>query len=119
MTKPLSNPAEKQPVTFTPDEEKLLTPLDAAAHDLLRTESARANQIPPCWLVCSDAVRAEYHQKVSDLVTSHMGFLACTVDVPTVIAKSIPKHLVDAWRTAELQAKADRAENNPSAFFTG
>lgn len=107
------------PTAFTADEEKILTALDAAAHDLLRTESSRSGQIAPCWLVCSDDVRAEYRRKITSIVTTQMGFLAVAADIPKVIEHSIPKHLVQAWRDAELNAKSERADNNPRAFFAG
>jgi hypothetical protein len=103
---------------FTPEEEQILTPLDAAAHDLLRVESARNNQVAPCWLVCSDEVRAEYRQKITNIVTEKLGPLASTVDVSKIIEKSVPTSLVDRWQAAELDAKIGRARNNPRAFFT-
>jgi len=63
----------KATVTFTVEEKKILTALDAAAHDLMRVESRIKGEIPPCWLVCSDEVRAVYREKVIDLAVTRGG----------------------------------------------
>lgn len=108
----------KPSVTFTVEEEKILTALDAAAHDLMRVErQGKGETPPPCWLVCSDEIRAEYRRRVTDLVVAKGGFLALAVVPAALFERMIPKHLVDAWRAAELAYKAEREANNPRAFF--
>lgn len=107
-----------QMVAFTFEEEKILTALDAAAHDLMRTVDARAGKTSPCWLVCSDAVRAEYRQRVIDLAAGACGVSVLDIEPVVLFERVVPKHLVDAWRKAELAAKEGRAANDPRAFFT-
>lgn len=104
---------------FTPEEEALLTALDAAAHDLLRLEDQRVGKIAPCWLVCSEETRAEYRRKVIDLANEK-----CVIPIFSVehgarqFDRLINRHLVEAWRAAELEAKREREGGNPRAFWT-
>jgi hypothetical protein len=108
---------KKIPVAFTTEEEKILTALDAAAHDLMRVECRIKGDIPACWLVCSDETRAEYRKRVIDLAVANGGCLAFVVEPSRLFERAIPRHLIDAWRAAELSAKARREENDAHAFF--
>jgi hypothetical protein len=103
--------------TFTPEEEKNLTALDAAAHDLMRVESRDKGEIPPCWLVCSDEIRATFRQRVIDLTVAHGGLLTSMVKPSALFERVVPRSLVEAWRAAELDAKVRRAGQDPRAYF--
>ncbi len=106
-------------MNFTSDEEKLLTPLDAAAHDLLRVESERKGMVAPCWLTCSNETRDEYRRKIIDMVNEKMGLATITMEfAPKQFARLIPPALIERWRAVELEYKRLRIEGNPRAFFT-
>jgi hypothetical protein len=107
----------KPTVTFTAEEEKILTAHDAAAHDLMRVESRDKGEVSPCWLVCSDEIRAEYRRRVIDVAAGAGGLKVLVAEPTALFERLVPKHLVEAWRAAELAAKEDREAGNPRAFF--
>jgi hypothetical protein len=106
-------------VGFTPEKEKKLTALDAAAHDLLRVENDRQGKIAPCWLVCSEDTRAEYRQKAVDFANKHSVLPVFSVEyAPKQFERMISRHFIERWRAAELEAKKGREAHDPRSFFT-
>jgi hypothetical protein len=110
---------------LTPEQEAEFTIFNCAVYDLHRTECQQRESIPPCWLCMSDNAKQEAKEKFAAWLSGAM-----QVVVPFTVEVAERKtnerfgdkldHAVKAWKSAELEYKRLREdENNPRAFFVG
>lgn len=114
--------ATKPTVTFTPEEDAELTGFNAAAYEVYRVESKKANMIPPCWLTMSRESKDECRRNVRELLRKDsftyrlMTDEAMEVEINRLMQTTI---VLQRWRAMELRYKQARAEGNARAYFMG
>lgn len=106
--------------TLTAAETAELTPLNAAAHYLLRVTGV----ITPCWLCLSEeartAARAALLIHLDDAMPAllpHDESTAAALLEQAVLRSPVVRSLLAVWRTAEAQQKIARQAGDPAAFF--
>lgn len=109
--------AENTQVTFTPEEEALFTPFNAAAADNMRVEGRKTGSIPPAWLCCSTTAREEAREKALGFMRKALGYDISYDEAERLAKNALPPALLESWKGYELALKQARSEGNPRAFF--
>lgn len=110
-------PETNPQITFTPEEEALFTPFNAAAADNMRLKGRQTGSIPPAWLCCSVEAREEARKAALDLMRKSLGFDISFEEAERMAKNALSPALIESWKAYELALKQARTDGNPRAFF--
>lgn len=108
-------------ISFTEEEQKLLTPFDATAHDMYVVDERYEGNIPCAWLVMSEKVRVECRTKLMANLRDNFPKFDLVNDealIEYINIRMTNSSVHQQWIERERILKhAREVEHNPRGFF--